>query len=77
MVVLATGPAGSAGDSVVINEVKQSGEKLYVHVTAYVQCSPLAIATVPVDLIRVAQSDRTPVFETDLVRGPECKFVAP
>ena len=72
MLLLAAGPTGGPGDSVVIERVTESSKTLQVRVTAYQQCSAAQMVKLPYHVVRVRRSARKPVFENRFVRAPHC-----
>ena len=72
MLVMAAGPTGGPGDSVVIERVKETSTQLHVLVVAYQECSPAQQVTQPYHVVRVRRSAPKPVFESQFVRGPNC-----
>lgn len=72
LVILAAGPRGVLGDSVVIDRVIETGGLLHVHVVAYQNCLPVQIVAEPIHLARIPRGGRESVFENEVVRGPNC-----
>lgn len=72
MLVVAVGPSGPDGDSVVIRQVSRTDQGISALVVFHRECSAFMRASLPFHVVRIPLSPGAAVFEEKEVSGRDC-----